>query len=71
VASTPLRTFAAGARKLLLTLNRHRWPTKLDLQSRALAPLPTIPARSPDVTTVTTGLSFPSKLVPPSAGSLF
>ncbi len=40
VASTPMRTFAAGARKLLLRLNRHAWPTKLSLQTHALAPLP-------------------------------
>jgi hypothetical protein len=40
VASTPMRTFAAGARKLLLRLNRREWPTKLSLQTHALAPLP-------------------------------
>jgi hypothetical protein len=41
VASTPTHTFAAGARKLLLRLNPHEWPTKLSLQTHALAPLPT------------------------------
>jgi hypothetical protein len=41
VASTPMRTLAAGNRKLLLRLNRHEWPTKLSLQTHALAPLPT------------------------------
>jgi len=41
VASTPTRTLAAGNRKLLLRLNRHEWPTKLSLQTHALAPLPT------------------------------
>jgi len=41
VASTPMRTLAAGNRKLLLVLNRHEWPTKLDLQTHPLAPLPT------------------------------
>jgi len=40
VASTPMRTFQAGNRKLLLTLNPHDWPTKLSLQTHALAPLP-------------------------------
>jgi len=40
VASTPMRTFAAGNRKLLLRLNRREWPTKLSLQTHALAPLP-------------------------------
>lgn len=42
VASTPTRTLAAGNRHLLLRLNPRRWPTKLDLQTHALAPLPTI-----------------------------
>lgn len=41
VARTPMRTFAAGNRKLLLRLNPHGWPTKLELQTHALAPLPT------------------------------
>ena len=41
VASTPMRTLAAGGRKLLLSLNRREWPTKLSLQTHALAPLPT------------------------------
>lgn len=40
VASTPMRTFAAGNRRLLLLLNRREWPTKLSLQTHALAPLP-------------------------------
>ncbi len=41
VASTPMRTLAAGNRRLLLRLNVHRWPTKLSFQTHALAPLPT------------------------------
>lgn len=41
VASTPTLTLAAGNRKLLLRLNRKHWPTKLSLQTHALAPLPT------------------------------
>lgn len=40
VAQTPMRTFAAGNRRLLLELNRRDWPTKLSLQTHALAPLP-------------------------------
>jgi hypothetical protein len=44
VASTPLRTLAAGNRKLLLRLDIHRWPTKLELKTRPLAPLPTVSA---------------------------
>jgi hypothetical protein len=56
VASTATRTLAAGARKLLLRLDRRRWPTKLNLQTRALAPLPTVSSRSSAVSTETTGL---------------
>ncbi|HEY2537782.1 MAG TPA: hypothetical protein VGI24_12480 [Solirubrobacteraceae bacterium] len=40
VASTPTRTLTAGNRHLLLRLDPRRWPTKLDLQTHALAPLP-------------------------------
>ena len=40
VAKTPMRIFEAGNRKLLLELNRRDWPTKLSLQTHALAPLP-------------------------------
>ena len=46
VASTPMRTFAAGNRKLLLRLNRSEWPTKLSLQTHALAPLPPRPSKN-------------------------
>jgi IPT/TIG domain len=42
IAKTQFRTLAAGNHRLLLVLSRRRWPTKLELQSRALAPLPTI-----------------------------
>ncbi len=47
VASTPMRTLAAGNRELLLGLNPHSWPTKLDLQTHALAPLPTVTVNQP------------------------
>ena len=40
VAETPNRVLDAGNRKLLLRLNRREWPTKLSLQTHALAPLP-------------------------------
>jgi hypothetical protein len=70
VASTPSRTLAAGSRKLLLKLNPHRWPTNLDLQTHALAPLPTVSDRSPSVETVTTRLAFP-KALQPTSGPLF
>ncbi|HEV3071638.1 MAG TPA: hypothetical protein VGY76_09490 [Solirubrobacteraceae bacterium] len=39
VAKTPRETLKAGKRKLLLRLNIHRWPTKLDLQATPLHPL--------------------------------
>jgi hypothetical protein len=44
VASTPRRVLSAGNRRLLLALDVRRWPTKLQLQTHALAPLPTAPA---------------------------
>ena len=77
VASTPIRTLAAGNRKLLLRLNPHEWPTKLSLQTHALAPLPTSTVKEaaggPEHSgagsnTVSTGLTvLPS--VPPFARS--
>jgi hypothetical protein len=62
VASTAARTFAAGSRSLLLRLNVHRWPTKLDLQTHALAPLKTVSTRESGAETnsVSTSLAFPS-----------
>jgi hypothetical protein len=42
VAKTPIRTLAAGNHRLLIVLNARRWPTRIELQSRALAALPTI-----------------------------
>jgi hypothetical protein len=56
VGRTPVRTFAAGDRKLLLTLNRRKWPTKLDLQTHALAPLPTTSTRGAGTDSVGTGV---------------
>jgi hypothetical protein len=55
VASTPTRTLAAGSHSLTLRLNRRRWPTKLDLQTHALGPLPTTSLRGAGSTTVGTG----------------
>jgi hypothetical protein len=55
VASTPMRTLKAGNRSLLLHLDPKRWPTKLSLQTHALAPLPTTGSRSPKVSTISTG----------------
>lgn len=56
IASTPMRTLKAGNRKLLLRLDRKRWPTKLDLQTHALAKLPTESTRGSGTDTVGTGL---------------
>jgi hypothetical protein len=54
VARTPTRTMAAGNRKLTLRLNPRRWPTKLDLQTRALGALPTSSLQGAGNTTVGT-----------------
>jgi|GEM_PF-619097 hypothetical protein len=62
VASTPMRTLNAGKHSLQLRLNPHRWPTKLALQTHALAPLPTTSTRSSGVETVSTSLAFPRAL---------
>jgi hypothetical protein len=62
VASTPTRTLKAGSRSLQLRLNPHRWPTKLSLQTHALAPLPTASSRGRGVETVSTSLVFPTAL---------
>jgi len=59
VASTPTHVFAAGKRKLLLRLNAKRWPTKLDLQTHALAPLPTKSTQEANTNSVSTSLAFP------------
>jgi hypothetical protein len=72
VARTPMRTFAAGDRKLLLELARQRWPTSLDLQSHALAPLPTVSTRGSGTATDTVGTDFaklPQKRVLDGPGS--
>jgi hypothetical protein len=61
VASTPTRTLQAGNRALLLQLNAKRWPTKLNLRTHALAPLPTASTRENNAATntVSYSLSFP------------
>jgi hypothetical protein len=71
VASTPTRTFSAGDRRVLLVLNRRRWPTKLDLQTHALAPLPTTSTRGAATDTVGTGVvALPKARSFRQAGSL-
>jgi hypothetical protein len=56
VASTPQRTLASGNRKLMLALDRRRWPTKLDLQAHPLAKVPTTSTRGAGNDTVGTGV---------------
>lgn len=64
VAHTAMRTFAAGNRKLDVRLDPRRWPTKLDLQSHALAPLPTTSTRGAGVETVGTGFHVLPRTLP-------
>ena len=59
VASTPTLILKAGSRTLRLSLNPRSWPTKLSLQTHALAPLPlvsSVTGEGANVTTVSTGL---------------
>jgi hypothetical protein len=61
VSSTSNHVFHAGNHSLLLRLNVHSWPTKLDLQTHALAPLRTTSTResSSSTDTVASSLAFP------------
>jgi hypothetical protein len=59
VAATKTQTLPAGGHSLRLQLNVHAWPTKLNLQTHALAPLPTASTREPGINSVTTSLVFP------------
>ncbi len=59
VAATAMRTLQAGNRSLQLRLDPKRWPTKLQLQSHPLAPLPTVSLNQSNDTTVSTSLAFP------------
>ncbi|MGD0452877.1 MAG: hypothetical protein ABSB69_04710 [Solirubrobacteraceae bacterium] len=72
VASTAAHVFQAGNRSLLLRLNVHRWPTKLNLQTHALAPLKTASTREAGSSTdsVSTSLAFPNRLRLPGSGLL-
>jgi len=66
IAATATHTFPAGSHSLRLQLNPKRWPTKLQLQSHALAPLPTVSVSHGNETTVSTSLrpSLPGALAP-------
>ena len=65
VASTATHVLEAGDRSLQLRLNRQHWPTKLELQTHALAPLPTRSTREAGTNTVSTSLAFPNTLGTP------
>jgi hypothetical protein len=73
VATTATHTFAAGNRKLMLAFNVKRWPTKLDLQSHALAALPLVSSVTGEgalTTTETTGFAvLPHALLQSGLGS--
>ncbi len=59
VAATPTRTLKAGNRQLLLRLSARSWPTKLSLQTHALAPLPlvsSVTGEGANITTESTGV---------------
>jgi hypothetical protein len=60
VASTEWEVLKAGQHKLLLKLNAKRWPTKLDLQTHALAPLPTTNTRESNTGTIGTSYLSPT-----------
>jgi hypothetical protein len=62
VAKTPMLTLAAGNRSLRLRLDLRRWPTKLTLDSRALAPLPTVSTSNAGVGTLSTRFAIAPRL---------
>jgi hypothetical protein len=70
VASTPTLTLSAGRRRLRLALSRNRWPTGLALQTHALAPLPTVPAKQHSAATNTIGTSLRAPVRTPSFADL-
>jgi hypothetical protein len=69
VARTPRRTLKAGNRSLQLKLDPKHWPTHLNLQTNALAPLPTQSTAAPDVNAVSTSFVAPARLL--STGLIF
>jgi hypothetical protein len=63
VAKTRQLTLNAGNRKIDLKLDARHWPTKLNLQTHALAALPTQTTRSPNVNSVSTSFVAPARLL--------
>jgi hypothetical protein len=71
VARTGMSTLAAGNRRLQLHLDPRRWPTKLDLETHALAPLPVVSTRGAGNDSVTTeSLAFSNALGLPGSDAL-
>ena len=74
VASTSTKTFAPGSRKLLMQLNLRAWPTKLALQSHALAPLKVVSSvtgEGANIGTESTAAHFlPRSLISTALGKL-
>ena len=62
VGRTRKQTLSRGTHRLMLQLDPRHWPTKLQLQTHALAPLPTISTRSSSVESTTTSLVDPPAL---------
>lgn len=71
VAATPTRTLGAGSHVLLLRLQRSRWPTKLELQTHPLAPLPTVPRTGKSLENPTTTSALRPALAGGLPGGLF
>ncbi len=74
VGRVSTRVLAAGNRRLLLRLDPRRWPTKLDLQTHALAPLPRVSERKAPInnnTVTTTSAQFINTLMHPQPGLPF
>jgi hypothetical protein len=76
IAATGTHTFKAGTHALQLRLDPKRWPTKLELQTHALAPLPVVSSvtgEGSNISTETTGLHAldePSALLQAGSGLL-
>jgi hypothetical protein len=62
VAATPKRTLGGGTHTLMLKLDPRRWPTKLSLETHALAPLPlvsSVTGEGANIGTLTTSMRAP------------
>ena len=64
VARTATSVMKAGSHDLRVQLNVHLWPTKLDLQTHALAPLKTVTTLEAGTETISTSLVYPNLRAP-------